>query len=52
MILHILGSNVSEDGGTDMDVETRIQKARGATDIIIIINLLLLLSLPHDASRR
>jgi hypothetical protein len=25
-----LGSNVSEDGGTRKDVETRIQKARGA----------------------
>jgi hypothetical protein len=24
-----LGSNVSEDGGTRKDVETRIQKARG-----------------------
>jgi hypothetical protein len=26
-----LGSNVSEDGGTRKDVETRIQKARGAS---------------------
>jgi hypothetical protein len=30
MIFTYIGSNVSEYGGTHKDVETRIQKARGA----------------------